>query len=106
MVRNILFLGIVIVLLATSATASDLVQNGGFTTGDFTDWNNNNTSWFIGGDFSDPGAPTDTVYAAGTACRVTLCNDPTTGAFISQTLVTVTSQSYDLTFYYDAGIGS
>ena len=103
MVRNILFLGIVIVLLATSATAADLVVNGGFTTGDFSGWNNPTGAWFIGGVGSDPGAPTDTSFAASTACTGAGCNDAASGNTLSQTLNTVAGTTYVLTFYYDPG---
>jgi hypothetical protein len=102
-IGNFLFAGLAMALLATSATASNLVLNGGFTTGDFTDWNNTQAAWFIGGVPADPGAPTDTVFAAGTACAVAACNDPVTGAWISQTLATVAGQPYTLEFFYDPG---
>jgi hypothetical protein len=35
-----------------------------------------------------------------------LCNDPSLGDDLSQTLTTVAGQTYTLSFYYDAGEGS
>ncbi len=105
MTRKILLFGIAMALSATFATASSLVLNGGFITGDFTDWGNSE-SWSVTGFPTDPGYPTDTTYAASTGCVGAPCNDPVSGAFISQTLATVASQTYTLTFFYDAGAGS
>ena len=102
MVRNILLFGIAVALLATSASASSLVLNGGFTTGDFTNWNNQ--AWGVDTFPADPGTPpSGTTFAAQTGCVGAACNDPVNGAFISQTLATVASQAYTLTFFYDAG---
>ena len=90
-------------LLATSASASSLVLNGGFTTGDFTNWNNTDR-WVVTAFPPNPGTPpSGTIYAASTGCSGAACNDPVVGAYISQTLATVASQSYTLTFFYDAG---
>ena len=105
MVRNILPFGIAMALLATSASASNLVLNGGFTTGDFTNWSFG--SWGVGTFPADPGTPpSGTTFAASTGCVGAPCNDPVSGAFISQTLATVASQAYTLTFFYDAGSNS
>ena len=105
------------VVLAASATAGNIVLNGGFTSGDFTDWNTNtcssagcSTPGFSVAQLSmvfptpDPGdAPTDTDFAASTGCGGVPCNDPTNGDWILQNLPTVASQTYTLTFLYDPG---
>jgi len=102
MVKRLLILGIALALLAMSASAGNLVLNGAFTTGDFTDWTN--SEWGVGGFPSDPGTlPTDTTFAADTGCVGAPCNDPITGADISQTIGTDTSATYTLSFLYDAG---
>jgi len=104
MFRRILLLGIAMGLLATSATASNLVLNGGFTTDDFTGWSNNDEWWDVSPFPGDPGTPpSDTTLAASTGCVGASCNDPSDGAFISQSLATVAAQIYTLTFLYDAG---
>lgn len=113
MVLKTLLLGSAMALLATVASA-DSVQNGGFTTGDFTDWTTHTCSigcavqgWGVGTFPSDPGTlPTGTTFAAETACVGTGCNNPTTGDWISQALPTVPLQTYTLSFFYDPGPGS
>jgi hypothetical protein len=112
-VRKILFLGIAMALLATSASAN-IVQNGAFTTGDFTNWTEHTCptgcsaqGFSVGTVPADPGAtPPGATYDAHTACVNAPCNDPTNGDWISQTLTTVALQTYTLTFYYDGGSGS
>jgi hypothetical protein len=111
MIRNILLFVIAMTLLAASATAGSIVVNGGFTSGDFTGWTEHDCTtlctedpaWTVSGLTLDPGAPGDTGFNADTACVGTGCNDPSTGAFISQTLTTVALQTYTLTFLYDPG---
>jgi hypothetical protein len=115
MVRNVLLCGLAMALLATSATAQNIVQNGSFSTGDFTNWTTHTCpgptcgfgSWSVGAAPTDPGtAPPSGSKAANTGCNTAACNDPANGATISQTLATVPGQTYTLSFYYDGGQNS
>jgi hypothetical protein len=104
--RKILFLGISMALWAASASAGgiDLVANGGFTTGDFTGWtSSSDENWYVNGIDTNPGAPSDTSYAAENGCVGASCNDPVNGSWITQSLATEVSQTYTLTFFYDPG---
>jgi hypothetical protein len=104
--RKILFLGISMALWAASASAGgiDLVANGGFTTGDFTGWtSSSDENWNVNGIDTNPGAPSDTSYAAENGCVGASCNDPVNGSWITQSLATEVSQTYTLTFFYDPG---
>jgi hypothetical protein len=110
MVRKILFLGVPMALLATSAAASDIVLNGGFTSGDLTDWTTNTCSdcsgagWNVGGFPANPGTPPpDTTFAATVGCDHGPCNNPDIGDWIEQSLATVPLESYTLTFFFDPG---
>jgi len=116
MVRKFLFLGIAITLLAASASAGNIVLNGNFLTGDLTSWTSTtcgtciDAGWVVGGpppagsfNFGDPGAPTDTTFAAATGCEGAACSDATTGDTISQALVTDPTMTYTLTFLIDPG---
>jgi hypothetical protein len=108
MARSILLLAIALVLLATCAAASSIVQNGGFTSG-FLDWTVDTCS--VGCSYpgwsvvtgSNPPSGSGTTDAASTGCTFSGCSNPTTGDTISQTLTTVAGQAYTLTFYYDPG---
>jgi hypothetical protein len=107
--RKILFLGISMALWAASASAGgiDLVANGGFTTGDFTGWtSSSDENWYVNGIDTNPGAPSDTSYAAENGCVGASCNDPVNGSWITQSLATEVSQTYTLTFFYDPGASS
>jgi hypothetical protein len=107
--RKILFLGISMALWAASASAGgiDLVANGGFTTGDFTGWtSSSDENWYVNGIDTNPGAPSDTGYAAYNGCTGASCNDPVSGDWISQPLATGASQTYTLTFFFDPGASS
>jgi len=108
MARSILLLAIALVLLATCAAASSIVQNGGFTSG-FLDWTVDTCStgcsypgWSVVTG-SNPPSGSGTTDAASTGCTFSGCSNPTTGDTISQTLTTVAGQAYTLTFYYDPG---
>jgi hypothetical protein len=91
--------------LALPASATNIVQNGGFTTGDFSDWTVH--TWGIGTFPADPGTPPPgTTFASESACVGPTCNDPVSGAWISQNLPTVAAQTYTLSFYYDGGPSS
>lgn len=108
-----LLLVLAIAFLASSASAGNIVLNGAFTTGDLTDWTEHSCTvgcdvagWFAGAFPSEPGAPSDTTFGAANACVGVGCNDATTGDWISQTLSTIASQTYTLTFLYRAGDNS
>jgi hypothetical protein len=115
MVRNVLLCGIAFALLARSGLSSNLVLNGSFSTGDFTGWTTHTCtvgcafgSWAVTSSLpSDPGTPPPGgSKAAVTGCNsgaTGACNDPGTGTDLSQTLTTVSGQTYTLTFYYDGG---
>lgn len=87
---------------SASAGGVDIVQNGGFQSL-FTGWSYS-TSWSPATVVADPGAPVDTPNAAQSWCGLAACNDPATGSDISQALSTEASQTYTLTFFYDAGV--
>ncbi len=104
MVRNVLLLATSVALWATAASASGLniVQNGGFETGDLSGWSY--SEWNVAGVNADVGAPTDTSYVATTFCIFGFsggCNNASNGADISQSLATAAGQSYTLTFDYE-----
>jgi len=110
MVRKFLLLGIAMALLATSAAASNIVLNGAFTSGDFTDWITHTCStcsgpgWDVGSFPANPGTPpTDTTFAATEECGHGPCNNPVTGDWIAQDLPTVAGETYTLTFLFDPG---
>lgn len=113
MVRNILLVGIAVVLLATSAAASNLVLNGDFASGDFTNWTTNtcgsgctSAGWLVAHPYPSSilgTLPPGAANAAENGCGGAACSDASTGDTISQTLTTVASQVYTLTFYYDPG---
>jgi hypothetical protein len=111
--RNILLFGIAMALLASSAGASSIALNGGFSTGDFTDWSTSTctgdgcTAWAVVNLITLPGGPGQPLsgdsYAARTGCTGAACSSATSGDTLSQTLATTALQTYTLTFYYDAG---
>lgn len=84
-----------LVLVASPATAAELVLNGGFETGDFAGWNvtgsNTNYTW-VGGGWVNSGK-----YAAyfGPVGSI---------GSISQSLSTVAGQSYEISFYLQNGV--
>ena len=93
-------------LMAATATAQNIVQNGSFSGGTLAPWTQ--TQWGVG-TFppTDGGAqPAGTTFAAALECTGAGCNDPTTGATLKQTLATTPGQTYTLTFAYDAGAHS
>jgi hypothetical protein len=108
MIRNILSFGAALALLAASATATNVVSNGNFSGDNLTGWDHGSgNSWGVTPFPPDPGTlPTDTSFAAETACVGAPCNDPTSGAILEQALTTTALQSYTLTFLYDAGDNS
>jgi hypothetical protein len=114
MVRNVLLVGIAMVLVAWSGPPTNLVGNGSFSNLlAFTDWTLqscsgicNHLGWARPASLPDllSGTPPPGITtAADTGCNGAGCNDPANGATISQTLMTVPGQAYTLSFYYDAG---
>jgi hypothetical protein len=111
MFRNVLLFGLAMALLAAPATAQNIVQNGSFSTGNFSGWTTHNCtigcgfgSWTVGAAPTNPGTtPPTGSKAAETGCNTADCNDPVNGATFSQTLATVAGQTYTMSFYYDAG---
>lgn len=116
---SLCLVGIALALNAATASANNIVVNGNFSTGDLSNWTVHNcvgpcggAPWQVKAFPNDPGTqPTDTTFAAFSGCSPStpssgLCNDPVNGAWISQSLATVASQSYTLSFLFDAGEGS
>ncbi len=115
MVRSVLFCGLAFALLARAGPAN-IVQNGSFSTGDFTNWSTHACTtgcsflgpWTVTSSLPpDPGTPPPGgSKAAFTGCNsgnTAACNDPVNGADLSQTLTTVPGQTYTLSFYFDGG---
>ena len=108
MIRKLLFLSAVVSIMAACASAGNIVVNGNFLTGAAdpfaaAPWTTSE-GWEVTAFPDDPGAtPTDTAFAAGTPCVGSACNDPVTGDWIAQLLTTDPTQTYTLTFLYDAG---
>jgi hypothetical protein len=80
----------------------NIVQNGGFETGDFTGWTINQLSeetWRISGD------PHTGTWGASTGCVGPDCitGEPTSQNSLSQMLSTNAGDSYALSFFYDPG---
>jgi hypothetical protein len=94
------FFALALVAACTAtASASDLVVNGNFQTGDFTGWQHNtsgdtNHPWTIGENGSN--------FFASTGCVGIECieGNSTQEAWLSQVLTTVAGQTYTLTFDY------
>ncbi len=110
MVRKFWLLGIALTLLTASASAGNIVLNGNFLTGDFTDWMTTTCATcmdagFVVGNFNfgDTGAPIDTTNSAATACEGAACNNSVTGDTLSQLLATDPTMTYTLTFLVDPG---
>jgi hypothetical protein len=92
-------LALVAAACTATASASDLVVNGNFQTGDFTGWQHNtsgvtNNPWEIRENGSN--------YFASTGCVGVECieGNATQEAWLSQVLTTVVGQTYTLTFDY------
>jgi len=87
--RKTLFILMSLVLVMLPAVAfSDLVQNGGFETGDFTSWTQSGNTGFTG----VAGGPHSGSFAAFFGPIGSL-------GFLSQDLTTVVGEAYDLSFW-------
>jgi hypothetical protein len=84
--------------ISAAASASNLVTNPGFETGDFTGWNE--SAWGVGISGTVGLQPNSGLYFAYTGCEGAGCLAyPTGGADLSQVLTTVAGQTYNLSFY-------
>jgi len=114
MMRRVLLIGFALVFSAAAVPPPDLVFNGSFASGDFTDWTTHacttvcsfGTWTVVPAPTASGTAPPSGGEAATTGCNGVDCNDPTLGNRFSQTLITVAGQSYTLSFYYDAGMNA
>lgn len=82
------------------ASANNIVQNGSFETGDFTDWTASNM-WSVGTDYGTLTPAAGGSYFAATGCSGTECMGlPGTNrsAYFSQVLTTTPGQTYNLSF--------
>jgi hypothetical protein len=82
----------------TTCTFGSLTSNGGFETGDFSNWTQ--SGWFI-----DTTNPNSGVYDASTGCGGSSCTtvgDPNS-AYVYQTVATTLGTTYDLSFFYNSG---
>jgi hypothetical protein len=88
--------------VAVPAESSSIVLNGGFETGDFTNWTEHTCTIGCGavGYHVVDSHPNSGTYAAETACvGAVTCLDPVTGDYFYQDLSTVASSNYTLTFW-------
>jgi hypothetical protein len=97
-VSLVLVLGLTFCGLASRASASNIVLNPGFETGNFT-------SWFAQGWGVTTFKPNSGTWAADTGCVGVGCLDLANGAFIYQDLPTTTGQTYNLSFFYFPDFG-
>lgn len=82
-------------LLASVPAAAGLVGNGGFETGDFTDWTVSGAAFTCGS--PTPGISTNGPHSGTySACF----GNPDSLTFISQVLATVPGQEYEVSFWY------
>ena len=87
--------------LATSASASNIVLNPGFETGDFTSWVVNDGTWSVSNSNPSGVTPHSGQAFAWTGCVGIGCIDPgPNGAWFYQDLPTTIGQSYSLSFWY------
>ncbi len=106
------FVALLVAVGGTQARAANIVLNGNFATGDFTDWTANGSSsapWEVdaaGGHGNNP-YPGDTFFAS-TGCVGAQCITGTSSqqASLSQVLSDVVATSYTLTFEFGTGANS
>lgn len=98
---NLALMGLV-VCAAFPAQASNIVLNGGFETGDFTDWTTDQTSSYPWGIDSGSGAYAG-MFFASTGCVGAPCitGNASQQASLSQVLITTPGTIYTLTFEFD-----
>jgi hypothetical protein len=99
---NAALIGLVVACGASPAHASNIVLNGGFETGDFTDWTTDQTSSFPWGIDSGSGAFAG-MFFASTGCVGAQCitGSASQAASLSQVLTTTPGTVYNLTFEFD-----
>ena len=96
----------------TQAHAANIVLNGGFETGDLTDWSVNTSSvypWEV--DTSGQGfgnVPFDGTYFASMGCVGSQCitGVPSRQASLSQSLSTTVGDTYTLNFWFGSAYGN
>jgi hypothetical protein len=97
---------------ASDLSATSIVVNGGFETGDFTGWTVSTTSdlpWAIDTSVSGSGSghgPNSGTYFASTGCVGAPCigsDTLSTTAFLYQDLTTVAGDTYDVDFFFASG---
>lgn len=100
----VLVLALAFGVLASPASASNIVLNPGFETGSFASWTA--AGWEIQSVGFNGGLPHSGSFFAETGCVGAGCINPQTGAFIFQNLTTTPGQTYTLTFWYFPDFGS
>jgi len=97
---------IVAACVTSSSWAANIVLNGGFETGDFTDWivnGNSDHPWIVdAAPGLSGGSPNSGTYYADTGCVGAQCLSGTAAqqASLAQILGTILGQSYTLTFFF------
>ena len=89
LIRKISLVAVAIAVLAPSAHATNLVLNGNFGTGDYTDWTLSGDS---SGDYVTSGQITGSTFQAA------LTTNADDDGYLSQSLATTTGQKYQLSF--------
>jgi hypothetical protein len=94
-----------LVVAGTQAHAGNIVMNGGFETGDFTDWTVNSSAnfpWEVDTVGSSHGIPFDGSFFASNACVGPTCitGTPSQQDSLSQNLTTTVGDSYTLDFWF------
>jgi len=92
-------------IAGTQAHADNIVLNGGFETGDFTDWTVNSSAnfpWEVDSAAGGHGVPFAGSFFASNACVGSTCitGTPVQQDSLSQDLATVVGDSYTLDFWF------
>jgi hypothetical protein len=102
---SLAFVAALLAVAGTQAYAANIVANGGFETGDFTDWtvnSNANFPWEVDTVGSSHGTPFAGSFFASNACVGSTCisGTPTQQDSLSQNLTTIVGDSYTLDFWF------